>query len=98
MAADPFPDALDGRLHAPQGTKGLTGSRRFTKPLMQLGSLASRSLVTAFYTYPELTPISVAEGRQIVAERFSIPAEIRNARRRRREDTAPLAAAAASPA
>ena len=43
------------------------------------------------------TPISVAEGRQIVVERFSIPAEIRNARRRHREDTAPLVSAAASP-
>ena len=56
MVADPFPDASDGRLHTPQGTKGLTGSRHSTKPLSQLGFLASQSLVTAFYTYPELTP------------------------------------------
>lgn len=32
-------------------------------------------------------PISVAEGRAIVAERFSIPAEIRNARRRHRAES-----------
>ena len=56
MAANPFPDALDGRLQRFQGTKDSTGSRRFTKPLAQLGFLGSRSLVTAFYTYPELTP------------------------------------------
>ena len=34
------------------------------------------------------TPISVAEGKAIVAERFSIPVEIRNARRRHRSDDA----------
>jgi transposase len=33
------------------------------------------------------TPISVAQGRAIVAERFSIPAEIRNARRRHRAES-----------
>ena len=32
------------------------------------------------------TPISVAQGRSIVTERFSIPMEIRNARRRHREE------------
>ena len=32
-------------------------------------------------------PISVAEGRAIVAEQFSIPSEIRNARRRHRADS-----------
>jgi hypothetical protein len=31
-------------------------------------------------------PITVAEGRSIVAERFSIPNEIRDARRRHREE------------
>lgn len=56
MAANPFPDASDGRLEGLQGTKGSTGSQRLTKPLIQLGFLDSRSLVTAFYTYPELTP------------------------------------------
>lgn len=33
--------------------------------------------------------ITVAQGRAIVAERFSVPAEIRNARRRHRPDAAP---------
>jgi transposase len=33
------------------------------------------------------TPISVAQGRAIVAERFSVPAEIRNARRRHRAES-----------
>jgi transposase len=40
------------------------------------------------------TPISVAEGKLIVAERFSIPAEIRNARRRHRLDPRPKATVA----
>ena len=31
-------------------------------------------------------PITVAEGRSIIAERFSIPKEIRDARRRHREE------------
>lgn len=45
----------------------------------------------------EGTTITVAEGRAIVAERFSIPAEIRNARRQHRSDTASgLAGAVAS--
>lgn len=35
------------------------------------------------------TAITVAEGRAIVTERFSVPAEIRNARRRHRPDAAP---------
>jgi transposase len=35
------------------------------------------------------TPISVSEGKAIVAERFSIPAEIRNARRRHRAELRP---------
>ena len=34
------------------------------------------------------TPISVAEGKAIVAERFTIPPEIRNARRRRHSEVA----------
>lgn len=34
------------------------------------------------------TPISVAEGKAIVAERFSIPVEIRNARRKQRTESA----------
>ena len=38
---------------------------------------------------PEGMMITVAEGRAIVAERFSVPAEIRNARRRHRADSAP---------
>ncbi len=42
------------------------------------------------------TTITVAEGRAIVAERFSIPAEIRNARRRHRPDAAPGWAGAAA--
>jgi hypothetical protein len=43
------------------------------------------------------TPITVAQGRAIVAERFSIPTEIRNARRQHRtEATPPLAMATAS--
>jgi hypothetical protein len=33
------------------------------------------------------TPISIAQGRTIVAERFSIPPEIRNARRRHRQES-----------
>lgn len=46
---------------------------------------------------PDGMMITVAEGRAIVAERFSIPAEIRNARRRHRPDAAPgLTGAAAS--
>ena len=40
------------------------------------------------------TPITLAEGRVIVADRFSIPAEIRNARRRHRPDTTPALAGA----
>jgi hypothetical protein len=32
------------------------------------------------------TPISLAQGKAIVAERFTIPAEIRNVRRRNREE------------
>lgn len=35
------------------------------------------------------TAISVAEGRAIVAERFTVPAEIRNARRQHRPENAP---------
>ena len=35
------------------------------------------------------TTITVAEGRAIVAERFSVPAEIRNARRRHRSNATP---------
>ena len=38
---------------------------------------------------PEGMMITVAEGRAIVAERFSVPAEIRNARRRHRADASP---------
>ena len=34
------------------------------------------------------TPITVLQGRAIVAERFSVPAEIRNARRRQRQEAA----------
>ena len=34
------------------------------------------------------TPISVAEGKAIVAERFSVPPEIRNAQRRCRSEVA----------
>ena len=33
---------------------------------------------------PEGEPITVAQGRQIIAARFSVPAEIRNSRRRQR--------------
>jgi len=33
------------------------------------------------------TPISVAEGKAIVAERFSVPSEVRDARRRCRSAT-----------
>jgi transposase len=33
------------------------------------------------------TPISIAQGKAIVAERFSVPAEIRNARRRHRAES-----------
>jgi hypothetical protein len=32
-------------------------------------------------------PISVAQGKMIVTERFSIPSEIRAARRRNRQET-----------
>ncbi len=42
------------------------------------------------------TPITVAEGKAIVAERFSIPTEIRNARRRQRPEATHAPAGAAS--
>jgi hypothetical protein len=35
------------------------------------------------------TPITVAEGRAIIAEQFAIPVEIRNARRRHRMESLP---------
>ena len=41
------------------------------------------------------TPISVAQGKAIVAERFTVPAEIRNARRRYRPDATPKVGAVA---
>ncbi len=41
------------------------------------------------------TPITTAQGRTIVAERFSIPAEIREARRRNRPDMASMAVSTA---
>ena len=42
------------------------------------------------------TPISAAEGKAIVAERISIPAEIRNARRQHRPDATPTAVSLAT--
>lgn len=42
------------------------------------------------------TPITVAQGRAIVAERFSIPTEIRNARRQNRTEAVPALAGATS--